>query len=129
VAKPVVKPVVSVKDSKAVAVAPAAAKTTAAVASPAKVASPAGATINARTGRFYIVVGAYTSLAGAQRGRQGVVRAGRPAPMTKIIAPFPGTNKYRISAADFATYGEALAAAAQLRQNPNLDKGLSVFPY
>jgi hypothetical protein len=49
--------------------------------------------------------------------------------MTKIIAPFPGTNKYRISAADFATYGEALAAAAQLRQNPHLDKGLSVFPY
>jgi outer membrane biosynthesis protein TonB len=129
VAKPAVKPVVSVKDSKAVVVAPAAVKTTAAVASPAKVASPAGATIKARTGRFYIVVGAYTSLAGAQRGRQGVVHAGRPAPMTKIIAPFPGTNKYRISAADFATYGEALAAAAQLRQNPHLDKGLSVFPY
>ncbi|TVT42705.1 hypothetical protein FNT36_01015 [Hymenobacter setariae] len=128
-AKPAVKPVVSVKDSKALMVAPAVAKATAAVASPAKAASSSTPTIKARTGRFYIVVGAYTSLAGAQRGRQGVVHAGRPAPMTKIIAPFPGTNKYRISAADFATYGEALAAAAQLRQNPHLDKGLSVFPY
>jgi hypothetical protein len=120
---------VSVKDSKSVAVAPAAAKTTATVASPAKVAAPAGATIKARTKRFYIVAGAYTSLAGAQRGRQEVIHAGRPAAMTKIILPFPGTNKFRISAADFATYGEALAAAARLRQNPNLDKGLSVFPY
>jgi len=128
-AKPVVKPVVSVKDSKAVTVAPVMAKTTAAVASPAKAASSSVSTIKARTGRFYIVAGAYTSLAGAQRGRQDVVRAGRPVSMTKIIAPFPGTNKYRISAADFATYGEALAAAAQLRQNSKLDKGLSVFPY
>jgi hypothetical protein len=129
VAKPAVKPVVSVKDSKTVAVAPAAAKTTAAIASPAKAASASAPTIKARTGRFYIVAGAYTSLAGAQRGRQEVVHAGRPASMTKIILPFPGTNKYRISAADFATYGEALAAAARLRQNPNLDKGLSVYPY
>jgi hypothetical protein len=68
-------------------------------------------------------------MAGAQRGRQDIVHAGRPASMTKIIAPYPGTNKYRISAADFATYGEALAAAAQLRKNPNLDKGLSVYAY
>jgi hypothetical protein len=129
VAKPAAKPVVSVKDSKAVAVAPAVAKTTAAVASPAKAASASAPTIKARTGRFYIVAGAYTSLAGAQRGRQEVVHAGRPASITKIILPFPGTNKYRISAADFATYGEALAAAAQLRQNPKLDKGLSVYAY
>lgn len=133
VAKPVVvvaaKPVVSVKDSKAVAVVPAAAKTKTVVASPAKVVTSSAATIKARTGRFYIVAGAYRSLAGAQRGRQDVVHAGRPASMTKIILPYPGTSKYRISAADFATYGEALAAAAQLRQNPKLDKGLSVLPY
>lgn len=124
--KPVAKPVVSVKDSKAVA--PAATKAVATAASPAKAAGSA-TTIKARTGRFYIVVGAYTSLAGAQRGRQEVVHAGRPAPMTKIILPFPGTNKYRITAADFANYGEALAAAARLRQSSGLDKGLSVFPY
>ena len=136
VAKPVAsKPVLSVKDSKAVVVAaakpaaPVAAKATTAVVAAAKTAAPTGTTIKARTGRFYIVVGAYTSLAGAQRGRHDVVQAGRPAPQTKIILPFPGTNKYRISAADFANYGEALAAAAQLRQNSHLDKGLSVFPY
>ena len=136
VAKPVAnKPVVSIKDSKAVVVAaakptaPAAAKAASAAVAIAKTATTTDNTIKARTGRFYIVVGAYTSLAGAQRGRHTVVQAGRPAPMTKIILPFPGTNKYRISAADFASYGEALAAAAQLRQNPHLDKGLSVFPY
>jgi hypothetical protein len=128
-AKPVAKPVVSVKDSKAVAVVPVAAKPTVTAVSPAKAAAPASATVKARTKRFYIVAGAYTSLVGAQRGRQEVIHAGRPAAMTKIILPFPGTNKFRISAADFATYGEALAAAARLRQNPNLDKGLSVFPY
>ncbi|RYY20314.1 MAG: hypothetical protein EOO36_03660 [Cytophagaceae bacterium] len=129
------KPVVSVKDSKSVAVvaakpaAPAVAKAVAVPATVAKALAPAAATIKARTGRFYIVVGAYTSLAGAARGRHEVVKAGRPAGQTKIILPFPGTNKYRISAADFASYGEAQAAAARLRQDARLDKGLSVYAY
>jgi hypothetical protein len=131
----VAKPVMSIKDSKAVVVAVAkpatlatakaapAATTTATVA---KTAAVTGTTIKARTGRFYIMVAAYSSLARAEQGRHNMAHAGRPA---KIILPFPGTRYYRLSAADFADRNEALAAAARLRQNPKFDEGISVFGY
>jgi hypothetical protein len=132
-AKPVAsKPVVSVKDSKAVVVAakpatPAAAKVPAvAPVAVATTAAPAATTIKARTGRFYIMVAAYSSLARAEQGRHNLAHAGRPA---KIILPFPGTRYYRLSAADFADRNEALAAAARLRQNPKFEQGISVFGY
>jgi cell division protein FtsN len=124
-AKPVAKPVVSIKDSKAVTVAPAVAKPVAAVASPEKVTASA-TTIKARTGRFYVMVAAYSSWVRAEEGRRNLAHAGRPA---KIIAPYPGTRYYRLTAADFADRPTALAAAARLRQNSHLDKGLSVIAY
>jgi hypothetical protein len=126
------KPVVSLKDSKTVVVAtakPAAvavAKAPAATAAVATTAAPATTTIKARTGRFYIMVAAYSSLARAEEGRRNLAHAGRPA---KVILPFPGTRYYRLTAADFAGRTEALAAAARLRQNPKFDQGISVFPY
>jgi hypothetical protein len=136
VAKPAAsKPVVSVKDSKAMVVAakpaaPTVAKAPAAVAvapaAVATVAAPATTTIKARTGRFYIMVAAYSSLARAEEGRRNLAHAGRPA---KVILPFPGTRYYRLTAADFAGRTEALAAAARLRQNPKFEQGISVFPY
>ncbi|MFD1872883.1 SPOR domain-containing protein [Hymenobacter bucti] len=127
-AKPVAKPVVSIKDSKAVTVAPAAPKATVTVASPAKAATAAASatTIKAHTGRFYVMVAAYSSWNRAEEGRRNLAHAGRPA---KIIAPYPGTRYYRLTAADFADRPTALAAAARLRQNPHLDKGLSVIAY
>jgi hypothetical protein len=131
-AKPVAKPVVSIHNSKAVAVATVAAKTAATVASPAKAATAAAVptasatTIRARTGRFYVMVAAYSSLARAEEGRRNLAHAGRPA---KVIAPYPGTRYYRLTAADYADRPTALAAAARLRQNPHLDKGLSVIAY
>jgi len=126
------KPVVSFKDSRAVVVAaakptaPVVAKTPAATATVATTAAPATTTIKARTGRFYIMVAAYSSLARAEEGRRNLAHAGRPA---KVILPFPGTRYYRLTAADFAGRTEALAAAARLRQNPKFDQGISVFPY
>lgn len=129
------KPVVSVKDSKDVVVAvkpaaPAVAKAPAAAAvapaAVATVATPATTTIKARTGRFYIMVAAYSSFARAEEGRRNLAHAGRPA---KLILPFPGTRYYRLTAADFAGRTEALAAAARLRQNPKFEQGISVFPY
>lgn len=123
VAKPAAKPVVSVKDSKAVTVAVA--KATAAAASSEKGAASA-TTIKARTGRFYVMVAAYSSWNRAEEGRRNLAHAGRPA---KIIAPYPGTRYYRLTAADYADRPTALAAAARLRQNPKLDKGLSVVAY
>jgi hypothetical protein len=127
------KPVVSVKDSKAMVVAAKpvapAAKAPAAMVAPAAVATvaaPATTTIKARTGRFYVMVAAYSSLARAEEGRRNLAHAGRPA---KVILPFPGTRYYRLTAADFAGRAEALAAAAHLRQNPKFEQGISVFPY
>jgi len=126
------KPVVSLKDSKAVVLAtakPAAlavAKAPATTAAVATTAAPTTTTIKARTGRFYIMVAAYSSLARAEEGRRNLAHAGRPA---KVILPFPGTRYYRLTAADFAGRTEALAAAARLRQNPKFDQGISVFPY
>lgn len=91
----------------------------------AAVAAPATA-IKGRTGRYYIVVAAYSSLKRAEEGRRNLAHAGRPA---KVIAPPAGSRLYRLSAADFADRPAALVAATRLRQNPHLDKGLTVFAY
>ena len=129
-------PVVSVQNSKAVTVAapkPGAAHTAApapaaaVVPAPVAAAAPATATtIKARTGRYYLVVVAYSSWARAEQGRLNLAHAGRPA---KVILPPAGSRLYRLSAVDFPDYPSALAAAAQLRQNPHFDKGLTVYPY
>jgi len=124
-----------VKDSKALVVAakpaaPAVAKAPAAAvvapAAVATVAAPATTTIKTRTGRFYIMVAAYSSLARAEEGRRNLAHAGRPA---KVILPPKGSRLYRLSAVDFADKPTATLAANRLRQNPHFDKGLTVLPY
>lgn len=120
------RPVVKVHSSKTLTVTPASYKTPAKVKAAAPAAAASAATIKARTGRYYIVVAAYNSLARAEEGRRNLVHAGRPA---KVIAPPVGSRLYRLSAADFADRPTALAAASRLRQNPHLDKGLTVFAY
>jgi hypothetical protein len=108
-------------------VAVAKAVTPVAVATPTAATTAAPVTaVKARTGRYYIVVAAYSSLKRAEEGRRNLAHAGRPA---KVIAPPVGSRLYRLSAADFADRPTALAAATQLRQNPHLDKGLTVFAY
>ncbi|MDJ0365884.1 SPOR domain-containing protein [Hymenobacter sp. H14-R3] len=141
---PAVHPVVSVKSSKAVTVVALKAVATHTVvpkvgaahaAAPAPVAAvavlaPAGAavptTIKVRTGRYYLVVAAYSSFARAEEGRRNLAHAGRPA---KVICPPAGSRLYRLSAVDFADRPTATVAAAHLRQNPHFDKGLTVLPY
>lgn len=151
-ATPVAHPVVSVKSSKAVTVVapkavaapvvapkavaahPAAPKPVTVAAAPAPVASatlaPAGAAvptaIKARTGRYYLIVAAYSSFARAEEGRRNLAHAGRPA---KVIYPPAGSRLFRLSAVDFADKPTATVAAAQLRRNPHFDKGLTVLPY
>ena len=102
----------------AVAAAPAAA--------PVAAATPATTTIKNRTGRYYLVVAAYSSFARAEEGRRNLAHAGRPA---KVIMPPPGSRLYRLSAVDFADKPTATLAANRLRQNPHFDKGLTVLPY
>jgi hypothetical protein len=95
-----------------------------ALASPAAPAT--GTTIKSRTGRYYLIVAAYGSLAHAEQGRRNLAHAGRPA---KVILPPPGSRLYRLSAVDFADKPTATLAANQLRRNPHFDKGLTVLAY
>ena len=111
------KPVVS---KPAVAARPAAAKVLPA-------AADAGTAIKSHTGRYYLVVAAYGSMAHAEQGRRNLLHAGHA--NAKIILPYPGTRHYRLSAADFGDRPTAQLAANQLRRNPHMDKGLTVFPY
>jgi len=141
-------PAVHVQDSKALTIVPAkpaaarvaaltAKPAVAPVAAPAPVAAhtpaPAGApavpvatTIKGRTGRYYLVVAAYSSLARAEEGRRNLAHAGRPA---KVILPPRGSRLYRLSAVDFADRPSAAVAATHLRTNPHFDKGLTILPY
>ncbi|QKG56465.1 SPOR domain-containing protein [Hymenobacter sp. BRD128] len=123
-AKPVAaaKPIIVAAKPLAVA-KPALAKSATAAAA----ALDAGSAIKSRTGRYYLVVAAYGSMAHAEQGRRNLLHAGHA--NAKIILPYPGTRHYRLSAADFADRPAAQSAATQLRRNPHLDKGLTVFPY
>ncbi|MGI4743872.1 MAG: SPOR domain-containing protein [Janthinobacterium lividum] len=129
------KPSATPPVAKAKVLAPVAAPTppaTPKAVAPTATTTPAAAgavpttAIKARTGRYYIIVAAYSSLKRAEEGRRNLAHAGRPA---KVIAPPMGSRLYRLSAADFADRPTALAAATHLRQNPHLDKGLTVFAY
>jgi hypothetical protein len=122
-ARPAVAPVAA----KLAAARPAAAPVVAAPAvAPATAAAPVVTTIKSRTGRYYLVVAAYSSFARAEEGRRNLAHAGRPA---KVILPPPGSRLFRLSAVDFADKPTATLAASRLRQNPHFDKGLTVLPY
>ncbi len=98
-------------------------------AAPAKAAAPLAAdaaTVKVRTGRFYVVVAAFVSPAGACQQRSALAAGRFPA---KILLPPAGSRLYRVSAADYASLAEANAAAARLRQRPGFDQGLSVYRY
>jgi hypothetical protein len=133
-AVPASRPTVSVRNSKTLAVVPAKPATAhpAAPVAPAAVSAATAAittsatTIKSRTGRYYLIVAAYGSLARAEEGRRNLAHAGRPA---KVILPPRGSRLYRLSAIDFADKPTATLAANQLRRNPHFDKGLTVLPY
>lgn len=120
---PVVRPAVPTV-AKPIAARPAAPAAVAPVA--AATADAATTTIKSRTGRYYLVVAAYSSFARAEQGRRNLAHAGRPA---KVILPPPGSRLYRLSAIDFADKPTATLAANRLRLNPHFDKGLTVLPY
>ncbi len=135
-AKPATRPAVAWSAAKPTAARPAALAAKPAVVRPVAppVAAPVAAasadaattTIKSRTGRYYLVVAAYSSFARAEQGRRNLAHAGRPA---KVILPPPGSRLYRLSAIDFADKPTATLAANRLRQNPHFDKGLTVLPY
>ncbi|OWP62284.1 hypothetical protein CDA63_14945 [Hymenobacter amundsenii] len=71
------------------------------------------ATINSRTGRYYVIAGSYTSLVNAEKGRQALLRLGHPA---RVILPAPGSRQFMLSAADFPDRTSADRQANILRK-------------
>ena len=69
-------------------------------------------TIKTRTGRFYVIAGAYSSLARAEEGRRNLLRAGHPA---RVILPPYGSRLFRLAAADYADQASAQREAQRLR--------------
>lgn len=127
--RPAAKPAAVLAPAAKLAAAPpvvAPAVVSAPAGAPAAAATPVATTIKSRTGRYYLVVAAYSSFARAEEGRRNLAHAGRPA---KVIMPPPGSRLYRLSAVDFADKPTATLAANRLRQNPHFDKGLTVLPY
>jgi CCDC81-like prokaryotic HU domain 1/CCDC81-like prokaryotic HU domain 2/SPOR domain len=106
---------VAVKAGKAAVKAPGWEKARATNAVP--VASTA--TINGRTGRYYVVAGSYTSLVNAEKGRQALVRLGHPA---RVILPAAGSRQFKLSVADFTdrTSADRQATILRKRMGPSL---------
>ena len=83
--------------------------------------APAGTssvTIKNRTGRYYVIAGAYQSLRGAEIGRKNLVRAGH---QSHIILPPAGSRLFRLTAADYPDLASAQREAQRLRVSTRND--------
>ena len=84
-----------------------------------KAKAPASATtIKNRTGRYYVIAGAYSSLAHAERGRQVLARTGHA---SHIILPPRGSRLFRLTAADYPDLASAQREAQRLRISTRCD--------
>ena len=83
------------------------------------VAKPSsGTTIKARTSRYFVIAGAYRSLANAEQGRKVLARTGHPA---HIILPPYGSRLFRLTAADYPDLASAEREAQRLRVSTHCD--------
>jgi cell division protein FtsN len=87
-------------------------------AAPKASASTSTVTIKSRTGRYYVIAGAYSSLKAAETGRRNLARAGHNA---HIILPFYGTRHFRVTAADYPDLASAQREAQRLRVSTRSD--------
>ena len=101
-----------------VAPASAAAPATAAPAVPKAPATANTSTIKYRTGRYYVIAGAYRNMSGAERGRKLLVRTGHA---SRIILPPYGSRLYRLTAADYPDLASAQREAQRLRIRTRCD--------
>jgi len=82
-------------------------------------AAPALATtIKVRTGRYYVIAGAYSSLAHAEQGRKVLAHTGHAAHI--ILPPF-GSRLFRLTAADYPDLASAQREAQRLRVSTRCD--------
>ncbi|KAA9325239.1 HU domain-containing protein [Adhaeribacter soli] len=75
--------------------------------------SPASHTINAATGRYFIISGGYLSLANAERSKDELTAKGAA---SDIILPTKGSKLHRVSVAEFETMELATANLPELRK-------------
>ena len=75
-------------------------------------------TIKSRTGRCYVIAGAYRSLAGAEQGRKLLAKNGHA---SHIILPPYGSRLFRLTAADYPNMASAQREAQRLRVNTHCD--------
>ena len=86
---------------------------------PAKApAAASSTTIKTRTGRYYVIAGAYGSLANAEKGRKVLVHTGHAA---RIILPPFGSRLFRLTAADYSDLVSAQREAQRLRISTHCD--------
>ena len=86
---------------------------------PAKApAAASSTTIKIRTGRYYVIAGAYGSLANAEKGRKVLVHNGHAA---RIILPPFGSRLFRLTAADFSDLVSAQREAQRMRVSTHCD--------
>ncbi|MGY3087136.1 hypothetical protein ACVWYF_000162 [Hymenobacter sp. UYAg731] len=74
--------------------------------------------IKSRTGRCYVIAGAYRSLAGAEQGRKLLTRSGHA---SHIILPPFGSRLFRLTAADYPDMASAQREAQRLRVSTHCD--------
>ena len=100
------------------ATVPAATRAAAAPAKPALAIGASAVTIKNRTGRYYVIAGAYKSMAGAERGRKVLARTGHA---SRIILPPYGSRLFRLTAADYPDLASAQREAQRLRVTTRSD--------
>ena len=106
---------------RAASVPVAAASKLASVSTPvgAKVPAPASPiTIKTRTGRYFVIAGAYSSWQRAEQGRKVLARLGRT---THIILPPYGSRYFRLTTADYPDLASARREAQRLRVSTHSD--------
>ena len=88
-------------------------------AAPVALAATASAvTIKSRTGRCYVIAGAYRSLAGAEQGRKLLAKSGHA---SHVILPPYGSRLFRLTAADYPDMASAQREAQRLRVSTHCD--------
>ncbi|TPG66010.1 hypothetical protein [Hymenobacter nivis] len=117
-AAPVAKPVAAVAKPAAVAVAKAAPAV--AKAAPAALST----TINAPTGRYFIVGGSFRTLAAAQVQRQALAKLGH---RSRVVLPRYSGHKIKVSIDDYADKLTAEREAQRMRTQTHLGKDLWVL--
>jgi hypothetical protein len=75
-------------------------------------------TIKNRTGRYYVIAGAYKSLRSAEMGRKNLLHAGH---QSYIILPPAGSRLFRLTAADYPDLTSAQREAQRLRVSTRND--------